>query len=346
MKLFRTFIVMLVSTLLVQVVMASPTDRAYLKLKDLKPGKNEVVFDSQGYKLSGLMFTPDDFDPSESYRAVVLTTPLNQVKEQTGSVYAAKLAKKGMIALTFDNRGYGDSEGELRNYMYTPLIVESITDAISFTRMQSFVDKNNVFGVGVCAGGSNIVTTAFTDKRLNAVATVSGMLDHKGYMMAGIDRETMTGMLKAGSEALQDYYETGEPTYVDAFVFNEQNKPADNMPLVVKEGYDYYMTERGGRKAYENFSSQGLPFVINDFLRFHNISMAQYFYTPYLGIYGSEAMGAGDTGPLTRAFFEAASEPKELYEIEGASHVSLYDVDEHVDLAVNRIVDFFGKYTN
>ena len=44
------------------------------------------------------------------------------------------------------------------------------------------------------------------------------------------------------------------------------------------------------------------------------MSYGRYSYTPYLGTVGSKAMGPASgplaTGPLTRHFFESASEPK------------------------------------
>ena len=57
-------------------------------MEKFKAGKNRVMFKSQGVKLSGLIFTPEDFDPNKSYPAVVFSGPFNQVKEQTGAVYA------------------------------------------------------------------------------------------------------------------------------------------------------------------------------------------------------------------------------------------------------------------
>ena len=104
-------------------------------MSDLSPGSNPVTFRSQGHDLAGLLFAPDDFDSSKKYPTVVFTGPFNQVKEQMGSVYAAKLAKLGYLALSFDHRGFGDSEGELRSYEYTPAKLEGISDAISFLRM-------------------------------------------------------------------------------------------------------------------------------------------------------------------------------------------------------------------
>ena len=51
------------------------------------------------------------------------------------------------------------------------------------------------------------------------------------------------------------------------------------------------------------------------------------------------------TGTLTVDFYNAASEPKELYEVPGATHVSLYDIDNDVDKAVAKMDEFFKKYS-
>ena len=53
-----------------------------------------------------------------------------------------------------------------------------------------------------------------------------------------------------------------------------------------------------------------------------------------------------DTGPLTVAYYNAASEPKDLYEVSGASHVSLYDIDKDVDRAVGKMDEFFKRHGN
>ena len=51
-----------------------------------------------------------------------------------------------------------------------------------------------------------------------------------------------------------------------------------------------------------------------------------------------------DTAPLTVNFYEKASEPKELVEMSGASHVSLYNVDEDVSRAIEVMDTFFKKH--
>jgi len=53
----------------------------------IQSGVNTVQFKSQGYLLSGVLFTPNDFNAAKQYPTVVFAGPFNQVKEQTGTVY-------------------------------------------------------------------------------------------------------------------------------------------------------------------------------------------------------------------------------------------------------------------
>ncbi|HAS87802.1 MAG TPA: hypothetical protein DCS48_00600 [Desulfovibrio sp.] len=318
----------------------NPNKEFMMKTSELKSGVNNITFQSQGYKLAGLLFLPGGFSPDKIYPAVVITPPFNQVKEQAGSVYARKLAEQGFIALAFDHRGYGDSEGELRSYEYTPAFLEGIADAVSFLRMHNFVDISRVYGLGICAGATHIVATALTDKRFAAIATVSGMLNNQRSFFRTMNRTQAVATLKTANEARQKYYETGVQENVDLLGLG--TKPAEDAPNVNKEGHDYYMTKRAGRKTYPNYTHMTPMFVNEDYPRYNAVTMAPNLYTPYLGIYGSKAMES--TGPLTVAFYEAASEPKELYEVKEASHVSLYDIDKDVDRAVARMTDFFLKY--
>ncbi|MDB9515560.1 hypothetical protein PN466_01115 [Roseofilum reptotaenium CS-1145] len=138
----------------------------------------------------------------------------------------------------------------------------------------------------------------------------------------------------------QKAYETGEVDYVDAL----QMEAAVNAPegTAAREGYDYYMTARAGAETYPNYSHLSPSFMQETPMLADAMSYAPYLYTPFIGIYGEKAMA--DTGPLTVNFYEKASEPKELVEISGASHVSLYDVEEDVSRAIEAIDTFFKKH--
>lgn len=51
-----------------------------------------------------------------------------------------------------------------------------------------------------------------------------------------------------------------------------------------------------------------------------------------------------ETAYFSREAIERAAEPKELFVIDGATHIDLYDRDEYVTPAVARLTEFFGKH--
>ena len=85
-------------------------------IQPLKPGKNTVEFYSDGLKLVGNLYCPEDFNSEKTYPAVVVGGPMATVKEQAPGVFAEQLAGRGYLALAFDYRYYGESEGEPRFY--------------------------------------------------------------------------------------------------------------------------------------------------------------------------------------------------------------------------------------
>jgi len=313
-----------------------------MSITTLTPGKNEVHFKSQGYMLAGNLYAPEGFDSSKQYPTIIFSGPFNQIKEQMGAVYGEKLAAKGYLFLAFDHVGFGDSEGEIRNNEKFDWKQEGIRDAISYLRTLPFVDREKLCGLGGCASGGYLAIVASTDKRLKAIATVSGMMDNVASLFGAMPKEQLLVTLQAANEARQRQYETGKVEYVDGVGTEGTDDPETLPEGAVREGYDYYFTARAGIITYPNYSNKTVANLIEDQALTSAVHLAPYLYTPYLGIYGEKAMI--DTGPLTVAFYEAASEPKELYEVKGASHVSLYDIDEDVDRAITRIDEFFQKH--
>ncbi|MCG8416345.1 MAG: alpha/beta hydrolase [Proteobacteria bacterium] len=307
------------------------------------PGRNPVSFQSQGYKLAGHLHAPRDFEVSSSYPAIVFSPPFNQVKEQTGAVYGEKLAAAGFITLAFDHVGYGESEGGVRTYEHPFVKIDSIRDAVSFLGTLRFVDNERLFGLGVCASGGYMALTATSDKRLKAIATVSGMMSNRSSFFDTMDRETVVSLIAGANAGRQKAYESGEVEYVDgsglAGLENPEELPEGSAR---REGYEFYMTARAGKETYPTYSNLSPIFVIEQQMLADAQAFAPHLYTPYIGIYGERALQ--DTGPLTVNFHAAASDPKELVEIKGASHVSLYDIDEDVDRAVEAMVTFFRKH--
>lgn len=308
-------------------------------LTDITPGLNQVTFVSKtmggDLKLAGHLYAPDNFDHARKFPAIVFTGPFNQIKEQMAAVYGRKLSAKGYLFLAFDHQGYGDSEGMIRNYEYAPSKIEGIHDAISFLRMQSFVDRDRVYGIGACAGATHMAYTAVTDKRLKKIAVVSGMLVNPMVQFVVNNRKKSDEILLKANEARQKYYETGELAPFDALdLENSRNSKIKDQ----SDGYDYYMTKRAGTVTYPNYTPKTPEFFVEDMPRHSARAIARYITTPVLTIYGSKA----STKIFSWLFHFAGKRPKKRVAIKGAAHVDLYDVDQYVDQVIEHLASYFS----
>jgi len=306
--------------------------------KELKVGKNRIYFMSQGFKLAGDLYLPNGFDYEKKYPTVIYTRPGTQVKEQTGATYGSKLSAKGYAFLVFDPKNFGDSEGEIRNYESMHYMIPNTTDAISFLRTLQFVDKEKFYGLGACAGAPYICNVAIGDVRIKAVATLVGNFDAAASLFGAYPKDVLDKMLQVAAEGKQRYYEIGE--YATAPTFGGMPiPPPDSAPKAMKDGYEYYF-KRAGQDKCPNYTpyypTVGLPV---DPARVF-LSQAKYFTTPFLVIAGSEAF----THDMDKQVYEMAAGQKEWMVIQGASHMDLYDIDQYLNPAMDKVDTFFKKH--
>jgi uncharacterized protein len=306
----------------------------------LKEGANSVYFTSNGDKLSGDLYLPNGFVSEKKYPTIIYTRPGTQVKEQTGASYGNKFSKKGYVFLAFDPKNFGDSDGDVRNFESIHNMVPNTTDAISFLRTLKFVDRNQFFGLGACAGAPYICNVAIGDARIKAVATIVGNFDAAAALFGAYPKQIIDKMLEVAAEGKQRYYETGEYEFVHVFGGEQNLPPAENASKALKDAYDYYFL-RAGQDKCPNYSpyypTVGLPVDPSRIF----VNQAKYLTAPFLVIAGSEAF----TREMDKNVYDIAAEPKEWMEIQGASHMDLYDVDQYVDQAIEKIDEFFKKYT-
>ena len=56
--------------------------------------RSNISFKSNGLKVAGHLYVPDDYKKGEKRPAIVISHPFGGVKEQTAGLYAKKLPKK------------------------------------------------------------------------------------------------------------------------------------------------------------------------------------------------------------------------------------------------------------
>ncbi|MGD0291796.1 MAG: hypothetical protein ABSC63_19425, partial [Candidatus Binataceae bacterium] len=93
--------------------------------------KRIVKFFSEGVRMEGDLFLPDGLKASERRPGIVLCHGFTGIRSVILGDYAKVFVEAGFVALTFDYRGFGGSEGT--KWRLLPLEqIDDIRNAISF----------------------------------------------------------------------------------------------------------------------------------------------------------------------------------------------------------------------
>ncbi|PZG23341.1 alpha/beta hydrolase [Nonomuraea aridisoli] len=298
--------------------------------------KTNVTFPSNGLAIAGILFTPDDHT-GDRLPAVVVSHPGGGVKEQTASVYAERLARAGFAALVFDAAYQGESEGEPRGLENPFQRAEDVKSAVTYLTVRDDIDPARIGALGICASGGYVPYAAQTDHRIRSVATVSAV-DLGGVFRDGLGRtqgpEVLQAMLEQAG-ALRTAEARGETPHLVPWI-PESTEGVLNTQL--RETQEYYLTPRGRHPRADNaWLLRGIDLIA----QYDSYALIRLIAPrPLLMIIGSEA----ETAYFSREAVEKAGEPSELFVIDGATHVDLYDKDEYVTPAVARLAAFFGEH--
>jgi fermentation-respiration switch protein FrsA (DUF1100 family) len=302
-----------------------------------KPLVKNVTFRSNGLNLSAHLYLPVEAGSSNKPApAIVVGHPGSGVKEQTAALYANLLVEKGFVVLAFDAAHQGESEGSPRGLEDPAQRVEDIKSAVSFLTTAKEVDADKIGVLGICASGGYGLTAAATDHRIKAIATVSAA-DMGRQLRSGGDGKqnpsVIQTMLDAAAAARTEEAKGKEAGSFPIFPENEAK--AKGMGAHVFEGWEYYCTDRGQHpRSAKTFTWNSVDRIAAfDAFRFVNLIAPR----PLLMIAGSVA----ETLWMTIEAYEIANEPKEVFLINDASHVALYDKKEFVTPAIFKLLEFF-----
>lgn len=136
--------------------------------------KTAVSFYSEGVRLVGDLYRPDDARPGERRAGVALCHGYTGVKDLYLPDNARVLNEAGYVALTFDYKGWGDSEGP-RSRLAPWSRVADAQAALTFLGAQDGVDPDRLGLYGTSYGGATVVVTAAIDARVRCVVSVVGI---------------------------------------------------------------------------------------------------------------------------------------------------------------------------
>ena len=286
----------------------------------------------------GDLFLPAGYDPAKRYPTLVVGHPFGGVKEQTSGLYARRLAESGYVTLAFDASYYGESGGYPRRIESPEVRVEDFSAAVDFLANHPAVDADRIGVIGICGGGCYSVSAAQIDHRIKAVATISmydmGRARRRGVGDSMTYEQRMATLDAVGAQRTAEY---GGAARRDIRALPE--KVDASTPQYALDFLDYYDNPARGKHpnstAYYSYTSLAPMMNFFPFVQIETISPR-----PLLFIVGEHAVSAY----FSEDAYAKAAEPKELFVVEGATHVDLYDRPEYLAITLPKLDSYFKQY--
>jgi uncharacterized protein len=306
-----------------------------------EPGKvniHPVTYKLDGLEISANIYTPANYHPSEKYPAIVVAHPNGGVKEQVAGLYAQSLAEQGYITITADAAYQGGSGGQPRNVDKPAFRIEDIHGMADFITRYPGVDAARLGLLGICGGGGYALSAAKTDKRFKSVATLSmfnsGRVRRNGF--ADSQLQTIQQRLRQVSDARAQEMAGGKIVYAGDADMTDAQIAA--LPFeMYRQGYEYYWRTHAHPGSTFKYAMSSLL----DLMRWDATDQIELIDQPLLMIAGSKA----DSLYMTEDAFPKATgtKDKELFKIDGATHIETYWVPKYVDSAMSKLKPFFAR---
>lgn len=136
--------------------------------------KKPVSFYSEGLRLVGDVYYPESLKPGERRAGIVLCHGYTGVKDIYLPDNARVLNEAGYVAMTFDYKGWGDSEGP-RSRLAPYSRVADVQAALTFLGTVPEVDADRLGIYGTSYGGATVVWVGAIDPRVKCVVSVVGI---------------------------------------------------------------------------------------------------------------------------------------------------------------------------
>ena len=300
-----------------------------------------VSFKNRGIDIAGHLHLPDHFDGRSLYAALVIVTPGSSTKGQIGAVYGQKLADRGFVALAFDPSHQGESGGEPRDLEDPAARVEDVRCAVDYLTTLPYIGEERIGVLGICAGGGYAVNAALTEHRFKAVGTVVPVNMGRAFRQADPSADAIVKTLEAVGKQRTAEARGGEPHFNPWIPDSVANaKAAGITDRDTLEAVEFYSEHRPSKTRTNRLNLRSAAPLLG-FDAFHLVG--ELLTQPVQVIVGSRLGNTFSYGD-GKELFERATTKRDMLVIEGAGHYEMYDKNEYVDQAIERLDGFYREY--
>ena len=285
--------------------------------------RKDVEFYSENCLLKGHLYLPENFEGI--LPGIVMCHGFAGIKEILLPPFAEKFSENGFAVLTFDYRGFGESEG-VSGLLSAWNQVKDIRNAVTFMTSLNEVDSKNIGLWGSSYGGAHAVCISGIDKRVKCACTQLPFGDGERLILSSKTEEEQQKMLES----------------LNKMLLKTVTKNRGLMMPVNK-----FLTDKQSAKAYGKYMKQfphmniKIPFVTM-------LETIEYKPENFLSKSNTPIHITGALNDIVNPFTEAqsiydkANEPKKLLEVE-ATHFEIYE-GEKFDIVSDSQLNWFNKY--
>lgn len=282
----------------------------------------QAFFESNGSKVAANLYYPKK---DGKVPGIVMCHGFAGVKELLLPSFAQRFSEGGFAVLTFDYRGFGQSEGE-RGRLVPSLQIEDIVNGLAFLRSCEKVDSERIGLWGTSFGGANAIFAALQDSNVKSVAVQLTFANGERVVTHDMS-ETEKANLYALIEKMKDRkVRSGKEMFV----------PIHKV-----------LTDPQSKAFYENNVEQHPELNI----KISMLTVAEtIMHKPELVISDLKipilitAASKDGVNPVEESMilYKSANDPKDLFIIQGATHYEVYSGD-FFERAIAKQLSWFTK---
>jgi pimeloyl-ACP methyl ester carboxylesterase len=271
--------------------------------------KEPVTFYSEGMKLVGDVYLPDDLKAGEKRAGIVLCHGYTGVKDLYLPDNARALTERGYVVLTFDYKGWGDSEGP-RGRLDPYGRVADARAAVTFLSLRPEVDASRIGAFGTSYGVATVVWLAAHDERVKCTVCSVGVGQGKRWMRSVRTPDQFADLMAASEKDRAEAVLTGK------------SGPTKREDVLAMDRKSAALAAEARKKNPAAVSDIPLEFI-DETLQFNPEWVVDRIAPrPVLFVYtGDDRIAPPEE---TFALHARAGEPKKLVELPGFGHYEVY----------------------